>query len=207
MQVTKFTHSCLLVEENGLSVLFDPGIYTNKENSLDPDQLKSLDYILITHEHLDHLYPPLILDLKHKFPEMKIITNQGAAKVLMNNQIDSTSSGDEIVKVIPVPHEEIFGTSPTNWQFDVFDKLTQPGDSHSFTSTKEILALPITAPWGSMVDAVKIAVKLKPKVVIPIHDWHWKDDAKKGMYDTVGKYLGERGIRFIQVQDGVAVEI
>ena len=206
MQVTKFTHSCLLVEEEGKAVLFDPGVYTHKENTLDLEQLKNLDYILITHEHLDHMFPPLILDLLNKFPQVKIITNPGAAKILKDNQIDSTQDGDEIVKITPVPHEPVFGTAPTNWQFDVFN-ITHPGDSHSFNSNQDILALPMTAPWGSMVDAVNLAVKLKPKIVLPIHDWHWKNEAREGMYETVGKYLKERGIDFVNLTDKVAVNL
>ena len=50
MKITKFGHSCLLVEENGVRILFDPGSYSTAQNDV-----KNIDVVLITHEHSDHV--------------------------------------------------------------------------------------------------------------------------------------------------------
>lgn len=50
MKITKFGHCCLLVEENNLRILIDPGNYLKRA-----DDLKDIDTMLITHSHQDYL--------------------------------------------------------------------------------------------------------------------------------------------------------
>ena len=87
------------------------------------------------------------------------------------------------------------------------DLLSHPGDSHSFNETKLILALPVSGPWASTVTAVNLAIKLKPKTVLPIHDWHWSDAARQQMYQGIGEALGKQGIDFIWLQTGEPIVI
>ncbi len=196
MKVSKHVHSCLLVEEGSTTVLIDPGNYTSEENALDVSSLKSVDFLLITHEHADHMHIPLIKKLARKFPEMKIISNKPVASILGKEGIKVETEGNKIIKVEIAPHEMTLSGAPENAMFTVFGKLTHPGDSLRFNKTAEILALPIQAPWGSMVAAVEKAAKLKPKLVIPIHDWHWNDKARKLLYERAADYLKQRGIEF-----------
>ena len=63
------------------------------------------------------------------------------------------------------------------------------------------------APWGSFVDACELAVKLKPKVVIPIHDWHWNEKARKIQYEMAADYLGKHGIEFKKIETGEIIEV
>jgi len=102
------------------------------------------------------------------------------------------------------PHESVAPLFPQPEEIGVhyLDALTHPGDSHSFSETKQILALPITAPWGATVNAVNLAVKLKPKYVIPIHDWHWRDEARENMYGLIEEALAKHGITFLKVKNG-----
>ena len=80
------------------------------------------------------------------------------------------------------------------------DKFTDPGDSHSFTETKAILALPVQAPWGSKIAAINLALKLQPKYIIPIHDWHWRDEAREQSYNDLEKLFADKGITFYKIQ-------
>lgn len=205
MRVTKYTHSCLLIEDKGLKILIDPGNYATFETA----QLDQLDYLLITHKHQDHMHLPLIQEIIHKFPNAQIITNPDAAGILEKFSLDSVGKANDNIKFKEVPHEDVLVRKPPilNWQFDVFSKLTHPGDSHSFSTTQEILALPMTAPWGSLVNALKLALKLKPKVVLPIHDWHWNDQARQGSYQFAATVLEKEGIDFKKLVDGDTTEV
>lgn len=196
MKVSKHVHSCLLVEEGGTTVLIDPGNYTSEENALDVGSLKHVNFLLITHEHADHMHLPLIKKIVKKFPEVKIISNKSVADILGKDGIKASTKGNDIIKMENVPHEMTLSGAPENVMFTVFGKLTHPGDSLRFNKTADVLALPIQAPWGSMVAAVEKAAKLKPKFVIPIHDWHWNDKARKKMYEKAADYLKQRGIEF-----------
>ena len=174
---------------------------------MDVNSLGQLDFILITHEHEDHMHLPLVKMAAEKFPEAGIITTPSAAKILGKEGLQASTEGNEFIEVEPAQHEKVLGTAPENVLFRVFGKLTHPGDSHSFNSTTEILAMPVQAPWGSFVAAIEKAAELKPKTVIPIHDWHWRDEARKRMYEMAGEHLRKHGIKFKPVESGEAFQL
>ena len=68
MKISKHLHSCLLAEEAGKIILIDPGNYTFEEKALDIGKLEKLDFLLITHEHQDHIYLPFLKIIFEKFP-------------------------------------------------------------------------------------------------------------------------------------------
>jgi len=197
MKVSKHTHSCLLVEENNTNILIDPGIFTYNEKALDINKLTKLDYILITHEHSDHCHPPFIKELVQKFPEVKIISNNSVVELLKKENIKATTAGNEFIQLETLTHEKLWDKEPPqNTVFKVFDKLTHPGDSLNFKTTSEILALPITAPWGSTTQAIEKALQIKPKIIIPIHDFMWKDEVRTAMYERLTNFFSPLGIEF-----------
>jgi L-ascorbate metabolism protein UlaG (beta-lactamase superfamily) len=65
----------------------------------------------------------------------------------------------------------------------------------------------MTGPWGTNVRAAKLALDLKPQHVLPIHDWHWREEAKQGAYDSFEKLLAEQGITFHKLENGKPVVI
>lgn len=208
MQVTKFIHSCLLIEENRKKILIDPGNYTFEEKALNLDSIKNLDYLLITHEHPDHFYLPFIKEIIGKFPQVKILTNSSIVDILSKEGINANSSDDDFIEMEEVPHEKVFGINPPkNVLFRVGGILTDPGDSYSFNSTTKVLALPIQAPWGTTTAAVELAEKLKPEVFIPLHDWHWHEKAREAMYKRLEDYFAKVGIKFIPSQTGKTVTV
>ena len=208
MKITKFVHSCLLVEEAGKTFLFDPGNYSVEEGTLKVESIQSLDYLLITHEHQDHMFTPFIKQLVEKFPGVKIISNQAVADILKMDEIQVSTGEDELIQLEAVPHEKIFmGPAPQNVKITVAEKLTHPGDSYTFGSTASVLALPVQAPWGSTTQAVELVEKLKPQLIVPIHDWHWNDSARQNMYQRLEEYFSKIGIKFIGLKTGEVVEI
>lgn len=208
MKVSKHLHSCLLVEEAGKKFLLDPGQYTYEAKALELNSINSLDYLLITHEHPDHFYLPFIKEIIAKFPKFKLITNSSIVDILAKEGIKATSEADELVKLEEVPHEKVFGTTPPkNVMFTINGKLADPGDSHHFKTSAKVLALPVQAPWGSTTAAVELAEKLKPQVIIPIHDWHWHDAARAWMYQRLEKYFDALGIKFLGLEIGQQTEI
>jgi L-ascorbate metabolism protein UlaG (beta-lactamase superfamily) len=208
MKVTKLVHSCLLVEMPepvNRTALFDPG--SMSLGALDVDQLEFLDDIIITHEHEDHFHMPLIAELVKKFPSVRISTTETAASKLHQEGIEASAEPVGGIEFFTAPHTllEPFGVTPLNVGVHYLDLLTDPGDSWQFSETKPVLALPITAPWGATVDAVRLALELKPQYILPIHDWHWNDDARRTMYDRLEKFFAENDIKFIPLKSGEPV--
>lgn len=207
MKVTKFVHSCLLVETPGRVALFDPGNLSRA--ALPLEKLSRLDDIFITHQHGDHCDPELIKKLVAKFPDVRITTTPEVVSQLAADSIEASDQPPAGVEFFEAPHESVEPLFPRPQEIGIhyLGVLSDPGDSHSFSETKEILALPITAPWGSTIKALNLALELKPKYVLPIHDWHWRDEAREQTYANFERILGQQGIQFIKLQTGQPVEI
>lgn len=203
MKITKFVHSCLLVEDQDKTVLIDPGDFSVELLKPRLTTILKLDYLLITHEHFDHMNIPLVKEIVNQH-KPKVISTESVQEILSKEGIKIQTDGDEYVQLEQVPHESIapLGSTPQNVLFHVGGKLTHPGDSHSFSSSKEIVALPIQAPWGSTINAVNLGLKLQPKKIIPIHDWHWNTDARLSQYTRLQEFFLTTEIEFIPPQDG-----
>lgn len=205
MKITKLGHSCLLVEMPKRTALFDPGMMSN----IDVESLKYLDDVIITHDHGDHMDPERLKQLVEKFPDVKITTTQAAVELLKADGITAASQESDGIVFFDAPHEDVEPLFPKPEQIGVhyLDKLSHPGDSHSFKESKDILALPVTAPWGATTTAVHLAFQHKPKYVLPIHDWHWRDEAREMMYGGLKQAFATEGIEFIHLKDGEPVNL
>ena len=189
------------------TVLFDPGAFS--EQALDISKLEYLDDIVITHGHSDHFSESLLHALAGKFPDARVIAPDEVVMQLEAAGISAASTVPEGMASFNAPHEELapLGERPENIGVHYLDKLTHPGDSHHFDETKSILALPVSAPWGSVVNAVNLALKLKPQHILPIHDWHWNDAARAATYDSLEKIFAGHDITFHKLQTGEPVVI
>jgi L-ascorbate metabolism protein UlaG (beta-lactamase superfamily) len=208
MKITKLVHSCLLVEMPepvNRTVLFDPG----QMSTVDAASLQYLDDIVITHEHGDHIDIDVIKQLVQKFPQVRILTTAPVARQLEGQGIRAATEPPEGMELFSSPHENVEPLFPVPEQIGVhyLGKLTHPGDGLSFSETKELLALPVQAPWqkGTPVDAYIKAVELKPKYVLPIHDWHWRDEARESTYSNLEKAFAKEGIAFLKLKNGEPV--
>jgi L-ascorbate metabolism protein UlaG (beta-lactamase superfamily) len=75
VRIRYFGHACILVETKDISILIDPIVsYYGYQNGVDrfsdinlPDQI---DYVLITHNHQDHILFETLLPLRHKIKHL-----------------------------------------------------------------------------------------------------------------------------------------
>ncbi|WP_212004921.1 MBL fold metallo-hydrolase [Chitinophaga sp. HK235] len=78
-----FGHACILVETKDVSILVDPlisyyGYETDIEHFSDADLPDVIDYVLITHNHQDHILFETLLPLRHKIKNLIVPrTNSG----------------------------------------------------------------------------------------------------------------------------------
>lgn len=208
MKITKYVHACLLVEMPApvnRTALFDPGVMS--EAALDVDQLQYLDDIIITHEHSDHFSPDLTQRLYARFPGVRVTATPAVVEQLSAAGINASSQPSNGIAFFDSPHASVQPLWPQPQQNGVhyLDRLTHPGDSHEFDHTMPVLALPVTAPWGSMMAAVNLALRLQPRYIIPIHDWHWRDEAREQAYANLEQFFAGKGIKFVGLQSGEPV--
>ena len=208
MKIGKYGQSCLIIEEDDQVILIDPGSYSEEYKGELLSSLSKLDLVLITHDHLDHMSPVLIKEILEKFPDVTIISNSIVKEMLAKENIDAALDKVPQVELETIDHERLWFGNPTkNTVYTVFDRLTHPGDSHHFSFSAEILALPLTAPWGSTVQAVEKALEMQPKTIIPIHDSLWKDEVRKSFYQRLKEYFNQQNIEFIGIENGETIEV
>jgi L-ascorbate metabolism protein UlaG (beta-lactamase superfamily) len=211
MKITKFVHSCLLVETDSLRALIDPGRFTYESHLINVNKLEHLDYIVFTHEHPDHYHEELLRKLSNRFKHAAIVTNDDLAdkihKLNLPNPVQ-TGSDDNLV-LFEAKHQPLPLNLPgvVNFGVHLSDKLTHSGDSYEIKQTREILALPITAPFASLKEALDAVIKLKPKMVLPMHDWEWHKQARESRYALAKELLRPHGIEFVELENAQPVEI
>jgi len=181
MTITKFGHSCFLLEDKnkqGESVrfLFDPGTFSKGQNDL-----TGLDVMLITHDHADHLDIESVKTLVAKNPEMQIFGTATVQGILEKEGIASTvlTHGESAevkgiaIEAIGKDHALLINSMPAaqNVGFMVAGRLFFPGDALTLPGKEvEILALPAAAPWSKLSEVVDYALAVKPKIAFPVHE-------------------------------------
>ena len=209
MKITKYVHSCLLIETPERLTIIDPGQFSFDSGLFDMAKLSRLDDIVITHEHSDHFHMPFVQNLIQAFPDVNVTSTDSVISLLKQHGIQPNLGQSSVIQAFTAAHESLdpLGQAPDNIGVHYLDELTHPGDCHHFSESKRILALPMTAPWGTVMRAAELGLELKPQFIIPIHDWHWNNEARKSFYTTFEAFFKQHGITFIKLEDGVAIEL
>ena len=106
-----FGHACILIETKEISILVDPlisyyGYESNVSHFSDIDLPDVIDYVLLTHNHQDHILFETLLPLRHKIKNIIVPrTNSGALqdpniKLLFQNiGFDNVIEIDELEEI------------------------------------------------------------------------------------------------------------
>jgi L-ascorbate metabolism protein UlaG (beta-lactamase superfamily) len=220
MRVSLFIHSCVLVEEAGSSILFDPGKFSFIEKLVRPEDFQGLTAVILTHGHPDHLDTDTLTVILAGNPGATVYANQETVAALAEKKIDATvfESGSRDVGAFRVraaaaEHAPILGSKPPqNTAYLVDEVLLNPGDSFAetldeFVGTKALL-LPVMAPWEKEPEMMAFAERMKPRQVVPLHDGQAKDFFLHQRYATFQEEFTRRGIAFAELyKPGDSVEV
>jgi L-ascorbate metabolism protein UlaG (beta-lactamase superfamily) len=219
MRISKYIHSCLLVEEGGTTILIDPGKFSFLEGGAKPEQFRGLDAIVLTHEHPDHMDDESLKTIVANNPGAPVIANSAIRERLGEKGIDvevhesgSRTVGAISLRAIVATHANLLNaTPPRNVGYVVNDRLLHPGDSFDealdVCKGIDILALPVMAPWNTELQVAAFATRIAPKVAIPIHDGYAKEFFLKMRYENYRKYFAQQGIEFVGLNGvGAALE-
>ena len=176
MELTKYTHSCVVLDDGGRRLLIDPGIWT------EPAALAAVTAVLVTHDHFDHLDVDLLLAAGRAdsgfvvFAPAAVVAQlaglAGAAVVVEAGQ-HFTAAGFAVTAVGGA-HAEIYdgapGTSNLGYVIDG-GTVYHPGDSlHVPDQPVRTLLVPAAAPWLKLAEAIDFVRAVAPAAAHPIHD-------------------------------------
>lgn len=205
MRITKYGHSCLHIVDEQASILTDPGAFSGPF-----EQLTGLTAVLITHQHPDHVDPERLTAVLATNPDARVYADPDSVTALAGHGIDATTvhTGDVLadvgtqVEVWVGDHAIIYGELPgiTNACYLVGDRLFLPGDSFTLPGRDvDILAVPVSAPWMAVKEAIDYLHEVAPAIAVPIHE---KVLANPAMVYGLIDRLGPESTRWVNLDDG-----
>jgi L-ascorbate metabolism protein UlaG (beta-lactamase superfamily) len=204
MRLTKFGHSCLLVEEQRARMLLDPGTLSEGFQALE-----GLTAILYTHQHADHLDPERLRALLDSNPGVRVVSDEGSVEPLREAgaEVEVVHEGDELdigglgVRVIGRDHAVIHPDVPVvpNVGYLVDGRLFHPGDAFTLPGQPiEVLALPAGAPWLKVSESIDYLRELGPRMAVPVHE---------KVLSTVGVSLSYRLLEQVGAREGTTLRV
>lgn len=204
--IRRLADSCLILATDRGATLFDPGFFTWGE--VDLDGIGDVQRILITHEHADHVDPEFVAWLVDRGDDVTVHSNQAVADLLASHDIEVRTDELPGVTFEDVLHEPIpSGATPPNRSYTVDGVFTHPGDSQQVTTTAEVMALPLMAPWTSLTAAVGFAARVKPRLVIPIHDFFMSASGRQMVGGFAAGALAGHGIELARLDWGESITV
>jgi L-ascorbate metabolism protein UlaG (beta-lactamase superfamily) len=109
-----FGHACILIETKDVSILVDPlvsyyGYHSDIAHFSDIDLPDVIDYVLITHNHQDHILFETLLPLRHKIRNIIVPRTTGGALQDPNLKLTFANAGFNNVIEIDEMEEIRFG--------------------------------------------------------------------------------------------------
>ena len=212
MRLTKFGHSCLLVEEGGARVLLDPGSFSEGFETLE-----GLTAVCLTHQHVDHVDRERVRPLLDRNPGVRVVSDEGSAEALgeAGADVEVVHDGDELalgglaLRVVGRDHAAVHPEIPMvpNVGYLVGGRLFHPGDALTMPGEPvEVLAVPAGAPWLKLADAVDYLREVGPRVAVPVHEKVLSEVGISSHYRLL-EQLGGPGTAFEVLDDGRPVEL
>ena len=210
MKITKYGHSCFLIEEGKARLLIDPGSFSSGF-----EDLTDLSAILITHHHADHVVPATLKKLVQANEGVLVVCDTDTAPTLHETGVgprvvddgDTLEIEGVVIDVIGREHAVIHPDIPsiTNVGYMIAGRFFYPGDALTVPGREvEILALPAVAPWSKISETVDYLRAVKPQVAVPAHE---QVTSVPGMYyDMIGGLAKPTDIRWQVMAPGETAE-
>jgi L-ascorbate metabolism protein UlaG (beta-lactamase superfamily) len=199
VELTKYSHSCVVLDGGDGRVVIDPGVWSEHES------LDEAAAVLITHEHADHIDADRLAATG-----LPVHAPSSVAALL---PVQEVRPGDTFevcglsVQVLGGEHAEVYGGQPgcPNVGYLVDGALYHPGDAfHVPDVDVDTLLLPVAAPWLKTAEAIDFARAVRPRRAVPIHDAVLSGRGKL----VVDRWLGEHGgAEYLRLEPGATLPL
>ncbi|MFV0253603.1 MAG: MBL fold metallo-hydrolase [Beutenbergiaceae bacterium] len=173
MRIVKREHACMVVTENGQSLLIDPGGWTAPL-----DDVETVVAVVVTHTHADHWTPDHLASLRQRFGQAPVF---GPADLTQATEVDISvvASGSEQqvgpfrLRFYGGEHARIHASIPPiqNVGVMVNDRFAYGGDALVPPDGRpEVLAVPASAPWLKLGEVMDYLIDIRPEHTLAVHD-------------------------------------
>jgi L-ascorbate metabolism protein UlaG (beta-lactamase superfamily) len=182
MRLTKYTHSCVRLDDGDRRLVIDPGSFSPEgELSIALDDVSA---VLVTHEHPDHLDTDALAAAADADPDLRVWAPEAVCAQLdgldpLRGRATAVAPGDAFaaggmqVRAFGGQHALIHSSIPlvANLGYLVADAVYHPGDSFVVPEVPvERLLLPVHAPWSKVAEVLDHVIAVRPRHVHQIHD-------------------------------------
>jgi L-ascorbate metabolism protein UlaG (beta-lactamase superfamily) len=207
MRITKFGHSCVRLEHDGVALVLDPGVFAT------PEALDGATAVLITHEHPDHYAPDLLAAT-----DARIFTIDAVAGKIRDDapdvaeRVTVVSPGETFDAGIPVravgeQHAVIHPEFPqffnSGYVVTLGDQVVyHPGDALTAPGEHvDVLCAPVSAPWLKISEALDFARLVGAPRNLGIHDRVYTEFAHGIVETQMARFLGDAQ-EYVRIPDG-----
>ncbi|GAA3633348.1 MBL fold metallo-hydrolase [Kineosporia mesophila] len=215
MKLTKHVHACVVLEDQGTTIVVDPGTFATNARDL----LSTADAVLITHDHFDHFDVEAVKDVVAQRPDLpvyapaSVIAQIGAGHLIEATDGLAFSVGPVPVQVFLTGHAKIHPdlTMPDNAAYLIGDSaggsVFHPGDTYLVPGVAvDTLLVPTSGPWTKLGEAVDFVRAVSPRQAVQIHEAMLSEIGQQ----STAHFLSEKGLTrtpFTVVPVGESIEI
>lgn len=205
MEIIKYEHACFAVKKNDQIVVVDPGGFTS--DFIAPENVVA---VVITHQHPDHFDQDQINSIFAKNNEVILF---GPDSVIDQIEIENkqiVQAGDRVVagvfdlEFFGGDHAIIHASYPEVKNIGVLinDLIYYPGDSFTLPDRPiDTLALPASAPWLKISDAMDFLTLVQPRFAFPTHDAILSESGKSLVDRMLGETAKSAGIEYRRLNE------
>lgn len=224
MELTKFTHSCVRIQEGDTTLVIDPGNFSEVE-----DAMTGADHVLITHTHPDHLDPERVPERLRQDRDVHVwapgsvaadlreTLGEAAADPSGNERIHDVDAETELqlggvkVNTFGGQHALIHPLIRTvdNVGYLLNDRLYHPGDSLVVPHDIEpsTVLVPLHAPWSKMAEVIDFIIAVGAEQAYQIHDALLSDNGFGIVEKQVTAFAAKYGTRYTHLATGTTVQV
>lgn len=218
MMLTKYTHACIRLEQDGRVLVLDPGIFSESETALAGAQA-----LLITHEHPDHYDGSAVVAALGASPDLIVhapagvagdlrgLAPEAAARIIEAVPGESFAAAGFAVRCFGGQHALIHPTVPivANVGYLIDDDVYHPGDSLIVPDGVSVgtLLVPVHAPWSKVSEVVDFVVSVRAPHAYQIHDGLLNEQGLAFTESHIARIGAAHGVTFRHLEAGESVEV
>ena len=211
MKLTKFEHSCLILEVADERLIIDPGVFT-----MPLGEFGDVVAVVVTHEHGDHWTTEQLERIIERNPNAVIYGPAGVVAAAGEIAVTEVKNGDEVeagsfnLKFFGEKHAVIHSSIAVidNVGVLVNDELYYGGDALDVPPVEvKTLAAPAGAPWLKIGDAMDYVVAVKPKRAFPVHEMVLSVAGKGMSNDRLSWAVEQGGGEYFVLEPGESLDL